>query len=66
MSPFCGATDTPVCTSSDVCPGFKARVDFLLAHFLACALVLRFTLRSFCTINCLAVLIVFLFLSNDS
>ena len=36
-------------TSGDVCSGFQssggflARVDFLLAHFLACILFLRFT-----------------------
>ena len=29
--------------SADICPVFKARLDFLLAGFLACMLFLRFT-----------------------
>ena len=29
MSPFCGATDTPVLDFGDVCPGFQSQGGFL-------------------------------------
>ena len=49
MSPFCGATDTPVLQRLLVTSplGFKARVDPSLACFLACAQQIPERLTSF-------------------
>ena len=45
ISPFCGATDTPFWTSSDVSSGFQSQSEssFLYAPLPACNRFLRFT-----------------------